>query len=616
MEFLNISYESLLPSQQSFPFSITLKKGKAYLFLGPPEDLKLLQGILTGTSPPQQGQLQTETSFHDWPAASHWLKSNVALLDHSCIGYDNFSVYEQISMELKSEQRGAFWRKSNGLSFANQLLQTMALNIHARETMENLSVSKRKLIVGLGILQRHPKCLILKDFDRDLEQDDKALWHQCIRQKCEEGMTIIWLDEHLRDNKHQAHRVLLFKKHHLILNEKLQSVDRMELLKLLYTPEGTQHNSESDPQVFAQLLRYNENVLLDLPTAIVLTDQKHHIQMINASAKEALPQLSSAIGQLVWNLPIFRESQLGTWLEHELQSPHDPFPTPTERHTSFELETSRGLRQMICRLYLLKDVWGSIGTALMFSDETDMENLRQQASTSEILASTGMLAAGVAHEINNPLEIAKNYLDLLQRQNNTSLQQEALQGVREELEQIRAIVGQLVSISSDEVSDLNASRPSLFCVNELIFTVSKLLKKNLDQQQLSCELQLSTGSLECMGSPNHLRQILLNLIKNAIEILPKGGQITIRSHAFERADEPWFNVEIEDNGPGLTTDEKEKIFQPFYSTKKQTGHNMGLGLSIIKKMVHDWGGNIKAHDTDTQQGCIFSINLPRARHDS
>jgi signal transduction histidine kinase len=156
----------------------------------------------------------------------------------------------------------------------------------------------------------------------------------------------------------------------------------------------------------------------------------------------------------------------------------------------------------------------------------------------------------------------------------------------------------------------------------------------------SYKLLFQAQTLEMIGSPNQMRQILINLIKNAIEASSAHCEITIICHSLEQHDDPWVRIQIIDNGPGIPQTHMDQIFMPFYSDKFGSGKNMGIGLSLVQNMVDKAGGHIFAHsgsksfqdhvghdkhippslrsdieDVSHRQniGCIFSLEFPRCK---
>jgi C4-dicarboxylate-specific signal transduction histidine kinase len=463
--------------------------------------------------------------------------------------------------------------------------------------MSQLSEHQRRLVVLLGTLMKNPRLVLLRNFLTVSNDEELKRLEQVLDRYKAPDTSILWSEHQLSRLPTTLDRVHLLKEGQIILSEVFAELDRMELMRLMVTPGPSLPSKIDDPELFYQLLRYNENILLDMPISILLLDRHHRVQLVNVRAKSLLGE-ESLLGVELSTYFEQRHPKLSQWLlEHlDLEEGGSLSSCPWTQ--------SQTILTVSCRCFPIHDRVGRIGTMVMLDDQTDLERWRQQASTAELLHATGFMAAGVAHEINNPLEITKNYLDLLRREHSGGVSSEAIDGISEELEQIRIIVGQLVSISSHR-----EWVPEPFCVHELIRTVFKLLAKKLLDHHFEIDLDLVPQTLEMFGSPSHMRQVLLNLVKNAIEASPKGGKISVTCRSVERQDEGWVSITLEDQGPGVPEGMEESIFMPFFSTKASNGTNMGIGLSLVKNIVHLLGGWIKAENSPT--GCRFLLEFPR-----
>jgi len=239
---------------------------------------------------------------------------------------------------------------------------------------------------------------------------------------------------------------------------------------------------------------------------------------------------------------------------------------------------------------------------LSLRDVTRERAMERQLAISERLSSLGLLTAGVAHEINNPLEGIGNYLSLLDRPNLTAEQRERYLGeVRHGFERIRDIVRDLLSFARPGVeqgaADLGAS----------IERTAKLV----GYTKTFGEVEIVTAGL---GKPvvvaaerGRLEQVLLNLLMNAATAMGGRGRITINVRRFERSGERWASIEVADEGPGVSAENLSRIFDPFFTTTQGNG----LGLSISYGLVRAHGGELRAANRPGG-GAAFTIELPEA----
>ena len=220
------------------------------------------------------------------------------------------------------------------------------------------------------------------------------------------------------------------------------------------------------------------------------------------------------------------------------------------------------------------------------------------------LEATELRIREAVHEIGNPISIIRNYLETLRHKlSDDDSALEDLDFIREEMERLGNIMLRLrqpeaVSISSEQV-DINAM------LNELAEICRDTLCVN---KNISIELQLDNRVEVSHCHPAQLRQVLINLLKNAVEALSPGGEITLGSEAQVTLGNQQYNVIfVADNGPGINAGIKQHLFTPVVSTKGD-GHS-GLGLSIVKKLVDEMGGNIVCRSNGTH-GTLFQILLP------
>lgn len=252
---------------------------------------------------------------------------------------------------------------------------------------------------------------------------------------------------------------------------------------------------------------------------------------------------------------------------------------------------------------------------------TDLENKVQSKSQelvrSERLASVGFLAAGVAHEINNPLNIMSGYAEMAQgwldgaaRNRNVAEVQEALEIIRQEAFRCKEITGKLLSLATTGDSERGeVSLPRL--INE-VAQMLRGLRKYRDRT-ITVEAQAGAGQ-PVNVSAAEIKQVLLNLLVNALDAAPEtGGEVHVVCHGAGQ----WVEITVLDNGVGMTPEVLERAFEPFFTTRRQGAHQgnrgIGLGLSISHAIITSHGGRIRAESEGLGRGSRFIIELPIAR---
>jgi two-component system, NtrC family, sensor kinase len=230
----------------------------------------------------------------------------------------------------------------------------------------------------------------------------------------------------------------------------------------------------------------------------------------------------------------------------------------------------------------------------------EMKKINSQLFRSEKLASLGKLAAGVAHEINNPLTgILTNSSLLLEDLAEDDPRREDVDVMVKETIRCREIVKRLLDFARQ-----TKPQKRLANLNDLIENIILLVRNQASFRNITIDKELDPGIPELLVDPDQIQQVFVNIILNAAEAMTKGGSLTIRSNGSPDGES--LIVSIADSGPGITEEVRERIFDPFYTTKE---HGTGLGLSISYGIVEQHGGTITVESTPGR-GSTFNIQLP------
>src|SRR5271154_269536 len=244
-----------------------------------------------------------------------------------------------------------------------------------------------------------------------------------------------------------------------------------------------------------------------------------------------------------------------------------------------------------------------IGRLLLFDDVTQREHMEEQMTQTEKLTSLGLLAAGVAHEVNTPLAVISNYIQMLAKQLPENDPKQAL---------IEKIVKQTFRASEIVNNLLNFSRTGAsqavdIDVNRVVEETLSLVAHPLKTAQIQIVKQLGEGLPAVRGSANKLQQVFLNLFLNARDAMPTGGMLEVRTAAHNGSVE----VEIVDTGAGIPREHIHRIFDPFFTTKA-IGRGTGLGLSVSYGIIKEHSGKIDVRSTPGK-GTSFHVEFPAVR---
>lgn len=238
----------------------------------------------------------------------------------------------------------------------------------------------------------------------------------------------------------------------------------------------------------------------------------------------------------------------------------------------------------------------TVGYFGMVTDITETKLAEEMLRTSEKLSAIGELAAGVAHEIRNPLTALKGFLQLIPSTDKPDMY---IQIMQEELGRIETIVSELLVLAKPQEVDF-----SDVDVRKVLHDVLPLVQAQADMKSIVLSTHFTKETLKTKGISNHLKQVFLNIIKNAIEAADSGGHVDIH---LERAPEDGrLLVRIRDDGPGIPAEILSRIGEPFVTTKEA---GTGLGLLVCKRIISNHEGRLDIL-SEVGQGTEVRITLP------
>jgi signal transduction histidine kinase len=220
----------------------------------------------------------------------------------------------------------------------------------------------------------------------------------------------------------------------------------------------------------------------------------------------------------------------------------------------------------------------------------------------EKLASIGRLSATIAHEIRNPLTSVKlNIQKLAESEKLDETEKEHLAIAQEGIEQIEKFIKELLSFTRS-----SKLQPDYFSMEEIIQASLKMLRPSLEEKKIRITLEVEKDLPPAYVDADKIRQVLVNILRNAYEAVEEGGQIEISLRLNRQKDRPGFEILISDNGCGIPEKDWENIFEPFFTTKSS---GAGLGLANARRILEQHGGSIRVVKKEGPGSC-FLITLP------
>jgi two-component system, NtrC family, sensor kinase len=354
--------------------------------------------------------------------------------------------------------------------------------------------------------------------------------------------------------------------------------------------------------------RFTENVIDCLPVGLYVVDREYRIHVWNRKRETGTQGLrrEDVVGRPVFEV-LTRQDPA------ELKAGFDEvFETGRPSQSEIEVQAPEGPYYYRLSKIPMRDAEGRISHVITIGEDvTDWHAIQTRLLQGEKLAAIGQLAAGIMHEINNPLAtIAACAAALESRIGDRSLEADGMR--REYVEMIDKEVQRCTRIIDGL---LDFSRPKgkakgPVSLNALAEDALFLLKHHQRFRQITVATELAEGAPAAVGNAEQLIQVLLALMLNALDAMDAGGRLTIRTRSG-RARARESVLEIEDTGAGIPRGDQSKIFEPFYTTKAP-GRGTGLGLSICYGIVEDHRGRIEV-DSQPGRGSTFRIILPASQ---
>ena len=360
---------------------------------------------------------------------------------------------------------------------------------------------------------------------------------------------------------------------------------------------------QSHTDELALLKEFNESIVESVNVGLLAVDETGRITRCNSTFEDLIGlSREQTVGKLVEE--IFDDSfalNLGNILGKSRWH-------LTEIRNAYKLHTydtqGRSLILNVAVAPLRSISNAQTGAIVVLENVSSRVKLEESLQQSEKLSSIGLLAAGVAHEVNTPLTGVSSYTQMLLGMiPETDPKHALLQKMQRQTDRASNIVGNLLNFSRSG----NAGELAEVDVRKLLDDTIQLLEPQLRKSRVEIEKQYSPDKPTILGNGGKLQQVFTNLILNARDAMIDGGTITLSTHVSE-SDE--ILVEVSDDGEGISSENITKIFDPFFTTKG-VGNGTGLGLAVTYGIVQEHAGTIEVK-SEPGQGTTFSLLFPAA----
>jgi len=336
---------------------------------------------------------------------------------------------------------------------------------------------------------------------------------------------------------------------------------------------------------------FSDHLMENIPMGLIVIDPQEKIIAFNKTASTILSLSVNEVRERAAAaiLPPACLEIIGSLVEgRELIAKEMECPLRNGRMVPLEIIASR-----------LQDPGGeTLGVAILFRDISDLQALKGEIARTQHLAALGSLAAGVAHEIRNPLSSIKGFATYFkERYREIPADRETAEIMIGEVERLNRVIGQLL-----EFARPTTLLPEKGSIAALVEEVLKIIAGEMGEKEIALRKEL-TPLPDISFDKDKMKQVLLNLFLNALGAMDSGGTLTVKTGPVK---EQWLQIEIIDTGTGIAKEDLDRIFDPYFTTKPS---GTGLGMAIVQKILTAHHGEIKL-DSEPGRGTRVTILLP------
>jgi two-component system, NtrC family, sensor histidine kinase AtoS len=557
-----------------------------------------LAKLLSGAEKKNSGQIVLEDAEIDYFSPQTSMQHRIGIVYQNINIIPALNAVENIFTGQMLKKRIPVLHHQLMIKKTRELLEYIGFKFSLKTAVYNLSPTQQHVVELARALIVNPKILILDELSNKLTPEEMKKVYRVLFDLREKGTGIIYISHDMDEVLKLAERVTVLKDGYRRSTDLSKNLDKYRLFQLTYSFKLDQQQLEHTESKFFMLSKYLENIIHSLPIGAVILDNADRIRLLNFTSTELFqfntkPVVNKRIQDILKDIALPKKKEILQAIEEHTTRTWD------------ELEVTDDLILKIHLFPLEDENQVFLGTAIFVEDISLNTFMTDYLIQSEKMASIAEVAVGVAHEINNPLYIIRNYLELIKSKTGEPNLQEKILKIEKELGRIVDIVTNLLSFSR-----IKQNVGKEVELNTVIEEITVLLQHNISEKQIKLSKKLPGYPIYVQGDENRLKQVFINLFMNSIDAVLSNGKIELKA---EYQDEK-VHVFIADNGYGIPEDVQDKIFKPFFTTKI-TKKNTGLGLSVCSHIINEHGGDITFSSIPGEK-TVFTLQLPAAASSS
>jgi len=483
--------------------------------------------------------------------------------------------------------------RQSRLNSARLVFDRIGFSIDLDIPLYRMRVVEQHMVEFARALLIDPKILILDELSNKLTPDEMKKVYRIIFELKSEGKSVIYISHDIDEVLRLADRVTILKNGYRRETVPVKNLDNFRLFQMTYSFSLNQEKFEYAQNRLTLIRDYVASIVQNLPVGVILVDSATTIQLVNYAAVDILDHKRESI----MLRPLREILRFDSVVNEEVLKGLDDRASRTWEEIEFG--DQKLVRLSIFPLWDGED--NCIGSTVVLQDIAIDKHLNDYLIQTEKMASVAEMAVGVAHEINNPLYVIQNYVELIKEHVDGSDTREKIELIEEQLDRIVEVIASLLSFSR-----IKNVRQRCVSLRQILDDVLILLHHSLTEKRIRVTTSFPSGDFQVMGDENKLKQLFINLMRNSIEAVLDNGSIAL-SLTYD-AEGSFAEITVQDDGTGIPEEVEDKIFNPFFSTKVNK-NNTGLGLSICRHIVEEHLGSI-AFSTIPGNGTTFTVRLP------
>lgn len=337
---------------------------------------------------------------------------------------------------------------------------------------------------------------------------------------------------------------------------------------------------------------FSSEIISNLPIGLVTTNEHNQISIVNPSAEAILGHSALTMsGQQI------KQALPEEW--NQLVAHSHPNKPVIEREIEYLSSNGKAIPLSISIARIVNNQGSFLGNLFIFRDMREVRQLQEEVRRKEKLAAIGSLAAGVAHEIRNPLSSIKGFAKYFEGRSEDGSEEQALAKVMaKEVDRLNRVITELLELVRP--SDLRIQQVD---INDVIEHSLHLIRQDAEAKNITIEYSRNPQLPAIALDPDRFTQALLNLYLNAIQAINANGVLSVSANLIAESE---IQIGVKDSGKGINPEDLTNIFNPYFTTKAA---GTGLGLTIVQKVVEEHNGKVSVTSSPAQ-GTQFNLAIP------